>query len=194
MIMGFRENQMTMAEKLADVIKRNNGGRDLKIEVRPNETYITFLHHSWGSSNMHGIFHYCGVKIADWLKEWRMTLEDEEITRDSDEEYADETFAYYPKKYRQYENQRECPNYQATYGKKLLPKEDETDDDEWEEIKPCDECETCPKNIALRPVVRIQLFIKPDPKDCQHDFVYREDWGNDVCHKCGFMRASSKTQ
>ena len=184
--MGFRENNMTVAEKLADVIYRNWGGKDIKIEKRENETFLSFLHTSWGNEQIQGIFYYCGLNQGDWIKSFDISLHDKEIKlnqkewKEKSESENNQQYWFYPKRYGWVLNETDCPNW---------PKKCMNIDD-----KDISDCQKCIHNIALMPVIEVQFFLKLEKKDCVHNFIYRKDWENDICNKCGFMRIPDKKE
>jgi len=181
---GFRDNKFTIAEKFADVLHRNEGAENIRIEPHPtmNETLIEFVHHYWSMDRLQGLFSYCEIQMKDWLKNWSCSTHEIELPfpkrtiTEFGKEFSQEDqekWDFYPKKYVKFhDNTGEmCPNY---------PEEE------------CLECETCSKNIAIIPTLNVKIWIKPDIKDCIHEFNYSNQWDMEICHKCGFMKHSEK--
>lgn len=183
----IEENKMTIAQKLENFLKRNTSIEEVKIEPRKEETYIEFTTQSWSKRDLEQLFSYWGIHITNWLKMWCCNVDTLEIPKPirTETEFDDEKeslFQGHPKKYVHFldDGGKYCPSYPITETncfKDHLPA-----------------CETCAHNFALYPTIRVQLWIKPEIKDCSHEFHHQSNWDYDVCCKCGFMQYPVKKE
>ena len=112
--MDFRDNIMSVVEKLKETLKRNHNAKIIDSTGIVLTDYIEFSVPVWSSNKTESIFKYCGIISKIWLTEWQI-------------------------------------------------------------------------NPISTKNVKVILWIKKTPENCQHEFIYRENWSMNVCQLCGIM-------
>lgn len=76
----LRYNNMTLLEKLKDVLYRNYGAMNIKIEPNhPHGPYIFFTISYFGSSRLNSIFHHWGLDWKENVKEFQLRSTDVDL-------------------------------------------------------------------------------------------------------------------